>query len=81
MFRISKILESRPTSFQILVETSEGKGVLNLTSYFKEPKNLAKEVVDKDLFKKCTLDGGGIGWENGLSFCGDTLRDFFEAEK
>ena len=78
MFRISRILEVRPQSFEVLVDTSEGRGVLNLKPYFERPKNLAKEVVEQSLFEKCTLDGGGIGWENGLSFCGDTLKVKFE---
>ncbi len=73
--KIETILSVDEDSFKIKIKYADGfVGVVDLSSFFSKPKNLAAEIIKGQIFEKCYIESGALAWPNGFELCPDALR-------
>ena len=67
-----KILEN----YQIWIHFQDGE-TKTIDFYPLLGKGLSSLLLDKEYFKKVSIDnGGGLEWPNGIDFCPNFLKDY-----
>ena len=67
-----KILEN----YQIWIHFQDGEKK-TIDFYPLLGKGLSSLLLDKEYFKKVSIDnGGGLEWPNGIDFCPNFLKDY-----
>ncbi len=73
--KIKKIISINEDSYTIKIKYVDGLIInVDLSLIFKNPKNLAAEIIKGGLFTKCYIESGALAWPNGFELCPDSLR-------
>lgn len=73
--KIIKIVSLNDDTFMAKLLYADKKTILvDLSFIFKNPKNLAAEVVKGNLFSRAFIESGALAWPNGLEICPDALK-------
>lgn len=47
---------------------------------FNSPKGETIDILKGQMFTKCFIDNGALGWPNGFELCPDSLRMLIEEQ-
>lgn len=80
--KITMVWNPKIDGYRVMLKFRDGtQGEVSLDPIFSEPKNLAAEVLEGELFEKCFVESGALAWPNGLELCPDAVKMWMVAQE
>jgi len=80
--KIKRILARDAERYTVRLRFEDGfTANVSLNALFRSPKGLVAEILRRDMFSQCLVEGGALAWPNGHELCPDALRAWAEEQR